>query len=110
MPARRGARPAQRPRRAGARVLDLDREQVSERYEILRHGGGGAPTTLICGAVRFDHPAARSLVAILPGGHPRRGGGSHELEWMQSTLRLMAAEAGAAAGGETVITRLATSS
>src|ERR687894_995423 len=25
-------------------ILDLDREEVSERYEILRHGGGGAPT------------------------------------------------------------------
>src|SRR5829696_1627513 len=23
-------------------ILDLDREEVSERYEILRHGGGGA--------------------------------------------------------------------
>ena len=42
------------------------REAVSDRYEILRHGGGGAPTSLICGAVRFDHPAARSLVEILP--------------------------------------------
>ena len=47
-------------------ILDLEREQVSERYEILRHGAGGAPTTLICGAVRFDHPAARNLVEILP--------------------------------------------
>src|SRR5918997_5091190 len=34
-------------------ILDLDRELVSERYELLRHGGGGAPMTLICGAVRF---------------------------------------------------------
>ena len=47
-------------------ILELEREQVSDRYEILRHGGGGAPTTLICGAVRFDHPAARNLVEILP--------------------------------------------
>ena len=39
---------------------------MSERYEILRHGGGGAPTTLVCGAVRFDHPAARNLVELLP--------------------------------------------
>ena len=47
-------------------ILELERELVSDRYEILRHGGGGAPTTLICGAVRFDHPAARNLVEILP--------------------------------------------
>ena len=47
-------------------ILDLERELVSDRYEILRHGAGGAPTSLICGAVRFDHPVARDLVATLP--------------------------------------------
>ena len=88
-------------------ILELDREEVSERYEILRHGGGGAPTTLICGAVRFDHPAARNLVAILPGIIHIEAGGSPQMEWMQSTLRLMAAEARELRpGGEAVITRL----
>jgi len=48
-------------------ILDLEREAVSDRYEILRHGAGGPPTYLICGAVRLDHPAARNLVASLPG-------------------------------------------
>ena len=33
---------------------------------MLRHGGGGALTRMMCGAVRFDHPAARNLVALLP--------------------------------------------
>ena len=47
-------------------ILELELEHPSDRYEILRHGGGGAPTTLICGAVRFDHPVARNLVGILP--------------------------------------------
>ena len=46
-----------------ARLFDLPRELVSDRYEILRHGGGGAATTMICGAVRFDHPAAHHLLA-----------------------------------------------
>jgi AraC-like DNA-binding protein len=88
-------------------VLDLDREAVSDRYEILRHGGGGAPTTLICGAVRFDHPAARNLVEILPPLLHVEPASSPELEWMQSTLRLMAAEAkGLRPGGEAIITRL----
>jgi AraC-like DNA-binding protein len=88
-------------------VLDLDREEVSERYEILRHGGGGAPTTLICGAVRFDHPAARNLVDILPPLLHVEAASSPELEWMQSTLRLMGAEAKELRpGGEAIITRL----
>src|SRR3954453_6196849 len=32
-------------------ILDLPREQVSARYELLRHGGGGERSRLICGAV-----------------------------------------------------------
>src|SRR4249919_2787586 len=74
-------------------ILELERELVSERYEILRHGGGGAPSGVICGAVRFEHPAARSLVEILPRTIRVEASGSTGLEWMQSLLRLMAAEA-----------------
>ena len=88
-------------------VLELDREEISERYEILRHGGGGAPTTLICGAVRFDHPAARNLVEILPPIMHLEAAGAPQLDWMQSTLRLMAVEAHELRpGSEAVITRL----
>jgi AraC-like DNA-binding protein len=88
-------------------VLELDREEISDRYEILRHGGGGTPTTLICGAVRFDHPAARNLVEILPPILQIEAASSPQVEWMQSTLRLMAAEARQLRpGGEAVITRL----
>jgi AraC-like DNA-binding protein len=89
-------------------ILELERELVSDRYEILRHGGGGTPTTLICGAVRFDHPAARNLVEILPPVIHLEASGSSQLEWMQGTLRFMAAEARELRpGGEAVITRLA---
>jgi AraC-like DNA-binding protein len=88
-------------------VLELEREQISDRYEILRHGGGGAPTTLICGAVRFDHPAAHNLIEILPEILHIEGSDPTQTEWMQSTLRLMAAEARERRpGGEAVITRL----
>jgi AraC-like DNA-binding protein len=88
-------------------VLDLERVEVSERYEVLRHGGGGAPTTLICGAVRFDHPAARNLVEILPPIMHLEAASTPQLDWMQSTLRLMAAEAHELRpGSEAVITRL----
>jgi AraC-like DNA-binding protein len=88
-------------------VLDLDRQEISDRYEILRHGGGGEPTTLVCGAVRFDHPAARNLVEVLPPLLHLEAASSPELEWMQSTLRLMAAEAKELRpGGEAIITRL----
>jgi AraC-like DNA-binding protein len=88
-------------------ILDLEREAVSDRYEILRHGGGGAPTGLICGAVRFAHPAAGNVIEILPRTVHIEGSGSSRLEWMQSVLRLMASEAAELRpGGEAVITRL----
>jgi AraC-like DNA-binding protein len=87
-------------------VMGLDHDFVTERYAILRHGGGGTPTTFVCGAVRLEHPAARGLIPLLPAVlHVTAG--SDRSESMQATLRLMAAEAAELRpGGETVITRL----
>ena len=95
------------PGAAAPGILDLERELVSDRYEILRHGEGGAPASLICGAVRFEHPAARNLVEILPATIHVEASHSAKLDWMQSLLGLMAAEASERRpGGEAVITRL----
>jgi Cupin len=87
-------------------VIGLEHE-FRNRYAILRHGGGGAATTLVCGLVRLDHPAAHHIVPLLPDLiHVEPTGGLHD-EWMQSTLRLIAAEAAQLRpGGEAVITRL----
>ena len=61
-----------------------------------------APTSIVCGTVRFGHPAARNLVALLPRtivveGAP--GSPSPEADWMHGTLRLIAAEGRRAAAG-----------
>jgi AraC-like DNA-binding protein len=89
-------------------ILELEREEISERYEILRHGGGGALTRLVCGAVRFDHPAARNLVAALPELIRIEALTAPDIERMQATLSLIAAETmQPRPGGEAVITRLA---
>ncbi len=91
-----------------AKLFDLPREMVSNRYEILRYGQGGAATTIICALVRFDHPAARQLVRLLPALIRVDTWKTPEMEWVQSTLRFIVAEAQQLhAGGETVITRLA---
>ena len=84
-------------------VTTLPHEFETENYAILRHGGGGAVTHLVCGAVRFDHPAAKHLVTVLPNVlHVRQA------DDMRATIDLMAAEAKAVRpGGEAVITRLA---
>jgi AraC-like DNA-binding protein len=89
-------------------VVDLPQELVSERYSLLRYGGGGAATTLICGVVRFDHPSAHPLLGLLPRVIHLDASSASHLDWMDSLLRLMAAEAKELRpGGETVITRLA---
>jgi AraC-like DNA-binding protein len=89
-------------------ILDLPREEISDRYEVLRHGGGGALTRMMCGAVRFDHPAARNLVALLTEIIYLDAASTPDLVWMQGTLALIAAETKhLRPGGEAVITRLA---
>lgn len=91
-----------------ANLFDLHREMVSERYEVLRHGRGGAPTQMICGAVRFDHPAAQHLVRLLPRSIIIDVWRSPQANWLQSTLRLISDEASRLRpGGEELITRLA---
>jgi AraC-like DNA-binding protein len=108
VPHGQGHRLASEPGVAGARLFDLPREYAGERYEVIRHGGGGAATSIVCGAVRFDHPAARRLVEVLPKVICVAGADSLQAEWLPSTLRLMAAEARALRpGGEAVVTRLA---
>ncbi|NNH73160.1 AraC family transcriptional regulator [Nocardia uniformis] len=90
------------------KLTDLPRELVSERYEILRHGGGGPATTVICGAVRFDDPAARQLIGLLPQVIRIGRTDSPQGDWIDATLRFIAAEAKQLRpGGDTVITRLA---
>lgn len=96
------------PGAPAGKLFDLPRDAISNRYEVLRHGAGGAATTMICAVVRFDHPAAHQLIRLLPQVICVDTWESPETEWIQSTLRFIAAEAQRPnPGGETVITRLA---
>lgn len=89
-------------------LFDLPRERVGERYEIIQFGGGEALSRMICGAVRFDHPAASQLVKLLPPVVHVPSSGSSYGQAMSDTLRLMAGEVNALRpGGETIVTRLA---
>jgi len=103
-----GHRLVSEPGQPGTGLFDAPRDLVSELYEIIRLDGGGVPTSLICGTVTFDHPASRQLIALLPRVIHVQSSDSPQSEWIQSTQRLMAAEARQLRpGGETVITRLA---
>lgn len=96
------------PNLPAAPLFDLPIEKISERYECMRHGGGGALTHTMYGVVRFDGVAAQHLLRLLPQTIHIDGWNEDADGWLQSTLRFIASEAASLKpGGETVITRLA---
>ncbi|MGB3335751.1 MAG: AraC family transcriptional regulator [Devosia sp.] len=89
-------------------LFDIPVEKVSDRYEIMRHGGGGAITRATAGVVQFDSVAAKRLVSLLPPVLRVDAWDVDAGDWLQSTLSLIAREASSMRpGGETVMTRLA---
>ncbi len=89
-------------------LFDIPVEKISERYEIMRHGGGGDFTHLTCGVVQFDQIAAQQLIKLLPTVLHIESWDDDEGHWLHSTLRLIAREAKEQRlGGETVVTHLA---
>ena len=99
---------ASAPGLPASKLFEIPREQLSERYEILVLGGGGERTTMICGLFQFDDPAAQRLITLLPEVISVDTWAIPQPEWIQSTLRMIAAEAKEMnPGGETLITRLA---
>ncbi len=89
-------------------LFDIPAERISDRYEVMRHGGDGELTQLTCGLVRFDHVAGQQLLSLLPRVLQIDTWEEEEGTWLQSTLRFIAREARELRpGGETVITHLA---
>lgn len=85
-------------------IPDLPHEHHFENYAVLRYGGVGPLTELICGGLRLEHPIARRLVDALPPViHVRAARRSA----LGTTLDLLAEEVERhAAGSEAVISRL----
>jgi AraC-like DNA-binding protein len=96
------------PKEAALPLFDIPVERVSDRYDIMRHGGDGELTQLTCGLVRFDHVAGQQLISLLPRVLQIDTQEAEEGSWLQITLRFIAREAKELRpGGETVITHLA---
>ncbi len=88
-------------------LFDLPVEKLSERYEIMRHGGGGAFAQTTTAVVRVDAAVVENLLALFPNVL-QLDAWDDASGWLQSTLRFIAQEAKELKpGGETVITRLA---
>lgn len=89
-------------------VFDVPHQYATSRYAVLRHGGGGVATDVMCGVVHLGHPAARMLLGVLPEIiHIETAERRDEWLWLPGVLSLMAAEARTMRpGGEAVVTRL----
>jgi AraC-like DNA-binding protein len=59
-------------------------------HPVIRHGGGGAETRVICGSFQFQSPAESPLLSLLPPLIHIRGAAE---EWLASTLQLLFYEA-----------------
>jgi len=89
-------------------LFDIPVDQVSERYEVLRFGGGGDLTRIAYAVMSVEAEATRRLVAQLPEALLVDAWDDDAAGAFHSVLRLVAAEAaGSRPGGETVMTRLA---
>ena len=89
-------------------VFDVAHDYVSRQFAVLYHGGGGQPTSLMCGVLQTGSPAARVLTQYLPEvitiDAATRGS---DWPWFTSLMTLLANETRTVQpGGETVVTRL----
>jgi len=93
------------PPRGLQELLGVDKKPGPLSLEI---GGRGAKTTLVCGKIEFEDPVGHPLLAALPAVILLRGGSKSLVEWLDPTLRFIAAEAGSTRpGAQTVVSRLA---
>lgn len=93
------------PGAATPSIATLEHGTGAAHHGVLRTGGGGDLTTMVCGAVRLDHPAARTLVDLLPALVQVPATPASPLG---AVLHLIALEVEQfRPGGEAVLTRLA---
>lgn len=87
-------------------IFDLERTQMSPRYELLNYGGGGESAHIICGAVSIKDPAAQRVIRLLPKMILMQTQ-TPDNAWLLAVIRMMMSEAERLQpGGDTIITRV----
>jgi AraC-like DNA-binding protein len=90
-----------RPRKSFREVAATDGSNVAH------YGGGGAPTTIVCGSLSFDRAGLKPITQLLPGFILIKADQAHTLA-LHITMQALAAEmAEQGPGSEVVATRLA---
>jgi AraC-like DNA-binding protein len=86
----------------GAHLLRDDRKTKAVNVEdllpcrdvlTLRHGGGGAETTTVCGAFTFENQIGNPILPLLPDLIHVPQEQTHSAVWLEPMLRLLAHEA-----------------
>ena len=93
--------PRTRPRRSFREIAPRDNSNV------IHYGGGGAPTTIVCGSMSFDRASLKPITQLLPSFILIKADQTHTLA-LHNTMQALASEmAEQAPGSEAVATRLA---
>jgi AraC-like DNA-binding protein len=94
-------RPRTRPRMSFREIASRDNSNV------VHYGGGGAPTTIVCGSLSFDRASLKPITQLLPTFILIKADQAHTLA-LHNTMQALASEmAEQAPGSEVVATRLA---
>jgi len=77
------------------------------KSNVAHYGGGGAPTTIVCGSLSFDRASLKPITQLLPSFILIKADQAHTLA-LQNTMQALTSEmAEQAPGSEVVATRLA---
>jgi len=77
------------------------------KRNVAHYGGGGAPTTIVCGSLSFDRASLKPITQLLPNFILIKADQAHTLA-LHNTMQALASEmAGQAPGSEIVANRLA---
>ena len=88
--------------------FDIPVTKLSDRFELMRYGGGGEHTLLTCGVLSFDHVAGQKLVSQLPALIHMQTEHGKLPSTLEALINLMGEEASQlSTGSETVIAHLA---
>ena len=78
-----------------------------DNSNVAHYGGGGAPTTIVCGSLSFDRASLKPITQLLPGFILIKADQAHTLA-LHTTMQALALEmAEQAPGSDVVATRLA---
>jgi AraC-like DNA-binding protein len=96
---------ADQPGREGVPLEEVVPGASDGRYTLVRHGGDGPTSVIVCGSFGFDHGGGHPVLPLLPDVlHQKAGEAS---AWLEPLLRALSAEARAAMPGSlTIVSRL----